>query len=139
MLSRATIGAAPPAPHLLGSSFTPAPQTGKGAHAMHHEMARLFVRLRPSMKFSVIRARKNPRSTAIIASFSQRLRLRINLYRGGQTCRKDYALRHLIDVDLHRNALCQAHPGEDWVDRGEPLPIGLRVRDVDAPGDAADM
>src|SRR6266853_1159388 len=45
--------------------------------------------------------------------------LRIDLYGGGQSGREDDALRHLIDMDAHRNALCQAHPGEDRVDRGE--------------------
>src|SRR5260370_26891489 len=54
-------------------------------------------------------------------------------------CREDHTMGHLIDVDAHRYALRQAHPGEDRVDVGEPLPVGLRVCDVDAAGDAADM
>src|SRR6516165_3672381 len=54
---------------------------------------------------------------------------------GGQ----DDALGHLIDMNTDRDALRQAHPGEDRVDVGETLPIGLCVYDVDATGDAVDM
>ena len=45
----------------------------------------------------------------------------------------------MIDVDADRNALGQAHPGEDRVDRGEALLGRLSVGDVDGAGDAADM
>src|SRR6516165_7831583 len=54
---------------------------------------------------------------------------------GGQ----DDALGHLIDMNTDRDALRQAHPGEDRVDIGETLPVGLCVCDVDATGDAVDM
>ena len=64
---------------------------------------------------------------------------RIDLHGGGHAGRKHHALGHLIDVDAHRNALRQTHSGEDRIDRGEPLAVGLRVRDVDAARDAADM
>jgi hypothetical protein len=64
---------------------------------------------------------------------------RIDLHGGRHSCRQDHTLGHLIDVDAHRNTLGQANPGEDWVDVGEPLPVGLRVCDVDAARDAADM
>src|SRR5260370_30391965 len=64
---------------------------------------------------------------------------RIDLHGRRHPCREDHTLWHLIDVDAHRYALRQAHPGEDRVDVGEPLPVGLRVCDVDAAGAAADM
>ena len=40
--------------------------------------------------------------------------------------RQDHALWYLIDVNAHRDTLCQAHPGEDWIDRRQLLPVGLR-------------
>jgi hypothetical protein len=42
-------------------------------------------------------------------------------------------------VDAYRDALREAHPSEDRIDGGEPLPIGLCVRDVDAAGNAVDV
>ena len=45
----------------------------------------------------------------------------------------------MLYVDPNRDALRKPHPGEDWVDIGKPLPVGLRVRDVDGAGDAVDM
>jgi hypothetical protein len=65
--------------------------------------------------------------------------LRFDLHGGGHTLRQHYPLRHLVDMDAYRNALRQAHPGEDRVDVGEALPIGLRVRNINAAGDAVDM
>ena len=47
--------------------------------------------------------------------------------------------RHLVDMDADRDALGQAHPGEDRVDGRDPLPVGLRVRHVDGAGDAVDV
>ena len=64
---------------------------------------------------------------------------RIDLHGGGHSRREHHALGHLIDVDAHRDALREAHPGEDRVDGREPLPVGLRVRDIDGAGDAVDM
>src|SRR5262249_46978175 len=49
------------------------------------------------------------------------------------------ALGHVIDVDAHRDALGQTHPGEDRVDLRESLWAGLRIGDVDAPRDAVDV
>src|SRR6266446_5910900 len=72
-------------------------------------------------------------------SLGWRPRPRIDLHSSRHPGCEDHTLRHLIDVDAHRNALRQAHPGEDRVDRGEPLPVGLRVRHIDAARDAADM
>ena len=68
--------------------------------------------------------------------FRRRSALSIDLHGGRHSCRKHHALRHLINMDAHGDALRQAHPGKDRVDVGEPLPIGLRVGDVDAAGDA---
>jgi hypothetical protein len=75
----------------------------------------------------------------IPASLGLRPGPRIDLRGGRHPCRKDHALRHLIYVDAHWNALGKAHPGEDRVDRGKPLLIGLRVGDVDGARNAADM
>src|SRR5215471_1739188 len=65
--------------------------------------------------------------------------MRFDLHRCSHPGREDHTLGHLVDVDPHRNALGEAHPGEDRVDIGETLPVGLCVCDVDAAGDAADM
>ncbi len=50
-----------------------------------------------------------------------------------------HAVGHLIDLDPHRNALGKTHPGENRVDRRDPLRVRLRVRDVDAAREAADV
>src|SRR5205823_9791761 len=63
----------------------------------------------------------------------------IDLDGGGHAGRKNDARRHLIDMDADRDALGQAYPGEDRVDIGDPLIVGLRVRNVDRAGDAVDM
>jgi hypothetical protein len=42
-------------------------------------------------------------------------------------------------VNAHGNALGQTYPGEDWIDVGKALPIGLGIGDVDAAGDATDV
>src|SRR5260370_5623410 len=65
--------------------------------------------------------------------------LRIDLHRGRRASHQAHAIGHLIDVDAHRHALGKAHPGEDRIYRREPCLIRLRVRDVDATGDAAAM
>jgi hypothetical protein len=61
------------------------------------------------------------------------------LHGGRHAGHQSDAIRHLINVDAHRDALRETHPGEDRIYRGEPCLIRLRVRDVDATGDAADM
>ena len=66
-------------------------------------------------------------------------RPRIDLHRGRHPGREDHTLRHLIDVNAYWDALRQPHPSEDRVDRGQPLSVGLRVRDIDPARDAADM
>src|SRR5580704_2885332 len=63
----------------------------------------------------------------------------IDLHGGCHPGREDNALRHLVDMNAHRNALGKAHPREDRIDCGKPLRIGLRVRDVDGARDAVDM
>src|SRR5215510_276070 len=63
----------------------------------------------------------------------------IDLNGGGHTGREDDARRHLIDMDADRDALGKAHPGEDGVDRSDPLIVGLCVRNTDGAGDTVDM
>src|SRR3984893_7235785 len=79
------------------------------------------------------------RSASLASSLDLRFGLRINLHGGRHPGRKDHALRHLIDVDAHRNALGKAYPGEDRIDRCKPLLIGLCVRDIDGARDAVDV
>jgi hypothetical protein len=40
-------------------------------------------------------------------------------------------LGHPIDVYAHRNSLCEPDAGDDRVDCGNPLIVGLRIRIVD--------
>src|SRR5215813_661151 len=49
------------------------------------------------------------------------------------------ALGHMIDMDTHRDALGQTHPGEDRVDRREALRARFRIGNVDAARDAVDV
>src|ERR1700722_3702793 len=63
----------------------------------------------------------------------------IDLHRGGHPGHESEALRHLVDVDTHRNPLREPHPGEDRINRGDPLSIRLCVRDIDLTRDAVDM
>src|ERR1700681_1867124 len=65
--------------------------------------------------------------------------MRIDLHRGRRASHQSDAIRYLIDVDAHRHALRKADPSEDRIYRGEPRLIRLRIRDVDATGDAADV
>src|SRR5580692_4640461 len=92
--------------------------------------------------------RARPRGSSLVVQDLSPLRARlllllagprIDLNGGGHPGRKHHALGYLIDVDAHRNALRQTHPGEDRVDLSQPLPVGLRVCDVDAAGDTVDM
>jgi hypothetical protein len=62
----------------------------------------------------------------------------VDLNGGRHPGREDDARRYLLDMYAHRNALGQAHPGEDRVDSSHHLIVGLRVRDVDRAGDAVD-
>jgi len=41
----------------------------------------------------------------------------IDLHSGGHASHEMHAIGYLIDVDAHRNALREADPGEDRVDR----------------------
>src|SRR3984893_11123190 len=79
------------------------------------------------------------RSASLASSLGLRPGAVIDLHGGRHPGRKDHALRHLIDVDAHRNALGKAYPGEDRIDRCKPLLIGLRVRDIDGARDAVDV
>jgi hypothetical protein len=73
------------------------------------------------------------------ASLRQRAGARIDLHSRGHACCERHVLRHLIDVDAHRDALRQTHPGEDRVDVGKPFSIGLCGRNIDAAGEAVDV
>jgi len=76
---------------------------------------------------------------AVSGSVRRRDGLWIDLHGRRHAGHQANAIRHLIDVDVHRHALGEPHPGEDRVDRGEALQVGLRVRDIDGARDAADM
>jgi hypothetical protein len=52
----------------------------------------------------------------------------IDLYSGGHFGYEYDSLWHLIDLNAHWNSLREPHPGEDWVDRRNPLPVRLCVR-----------
>jgi hypothetical protein len=73
------------------------------------------------------------------ASLGWRTTSIVDLNRGGHARRKDDIGGHLIDMDANRDALRQAYPGEDGIDVGNSLTVGLRVRDVDCAGDAVDV
>src|SRR5580704_3619540 len=64
---------------------------------------------------------------------------RIDLYSGGHTSHQHDAVRHLVDLNANWNSLGEPDPGEDWVHRGNALPVGLSVGDVDRPRDALDV
>src|ERR1700742_921928 len=68
-----------------------------------------------------------------------RARAGIDLYRSGHAGYQPNTIRYLIDVNAYRYALRETHPGEDRIDRGESGLVRLRIRDVDAAGNAADM
>ena len=61
------------------------------------------------------------------------------MHGGGHAGREHHTIGHLIDVDAHRDALRKTDPGKDRVHVGKPLSVGLRVRNIDAAGDAVDM
>ena len=63
----------------------------------------------------------------------------IDLNSGGHASRKSDARRYLINMDANWDALGQTHPGEDRVDVGNALIVGLSIRDVDRAGDAIDV
>jgi hypothetical protein len=53
--------------------------------------------------------------------------MRVNLHRCGQASNKAYAVRHVFNPYAHWHALSQAYPGEDRVDHGKTLLVGLRI------------
>ena len=53
----------------------------------------------------------------------------IDLHGAGHAGRQDHPFRHLIDMDAHRDALGQPHPGEDRNDVGTFVANG-----ANAPG-----
>src|SRR5437879_4204621 len=63
----------------------------------------------------------------------------IDLDGGGDAGRQHDTWRHHIDMHAHRYALREAHPGEDWVDGGNPLIVRLCVRNIDRTSDAVDV
>src|SRR5579871_3777429 len=67
------------------------------------------------------------------------LRLRIDLHGGRYSAHEPNAVRHFIDVDAHRDALGEPHPGEDRVHRRQSCLIRLRVRNIDAARDTIDV
>jgi hypothetical protein len=74
-----------------------------------------------------------------LASLGWRSSSIMDLHCGSHASRKDDIGRHLINADANRNALGQAHPGEDGIDVSDPLIVGLRVCNVDCAGDAVDV
>src|SRR3954451_1465023 len=62
----------------------------------------------------------------------------INLNGGRHPGREDDARRYLVDMDAHRNALRQAHPGEDRVDISHPLIAAASDADLVNPNPARD-
>src|SRR5208337_814535 len=64
---------------------------------------------------------------------------RINLDGRSQAGNQTNAIGNLIDFDADRHALSEPDPSEDRVDVRHPLVIGVRIGDVDRPGDAADL
>src|SRR5580658_1633450 len=63
----------------------------------------------------------------------------LDLDGGRQSGHQSHALRHLIQVDAHGNALCKANPGKDRIYRGQPLLVWLGVRDVDSTRNSGNM
>src|SRR5258708_10372036 len=63
----------------------------------------------------------------------------IDLHGSRHASHQSDVIRHLIDMNAYRHTLRQPHPGEDRIHRSEPRLIRLRVRDIDASGDAPDM
>src|SRR5262245_10521446 len=59
----------------------------------------------------------------------QSIGVRSGLYldRSGYAGDETNAIGNLLDPDAHRHALGQPHPGEDRVDGGQPLLVGLRI------------
>src|SRR5262252_2667075 len=78
-------------------------------------------------------------SGALFRLTQRRPRSMVDFHGGCLAGGENDALGHMIDVDAHGNALGQTHPGEDRVDLRESLRAGLRIRDVDAPCNAADV
>ena len=72
-------------------------------------------------------------------SVRESLRARIDLNRRGHAGNQANAIRDLIDLDADRHALSEADPGEYRVDVREPLLIGVCIRDVNGPRNAADV
>ena len=62
-----------------------------------------------------------------------------DLDRRGDAGHQLHPLRNGIDVNFNRDTLCQPHPGEDRIDRGDAQLIGLRVWHVDRASDALHM
>src|SRR5260370_19135384 len=63
----------------------------------------------------------------------------IDLHGSRHASHQSDVIGHLIDMNAYRHPLRQPHPGEDRIPRSEPRLIRLRVRDIDASGDAPDM
>ena len=61
------------------------------------------------------------------------------LHSGRLTRDKAQTIRDMVNLESHRHALREPYPGENRIDGGETLRVRLRVRDVDAARDAADM
>jgi hypothetical protein len=47
----------------------------------------------------------------------------IDLNGGGHPRHLDFDRRHVVNMNVHRDALRPAHPGEDRVDRSNPCPF----------------
>ena len=64
---------------------------------------------------------------------------RIDLDGRGHAGNETNAMGDLIDFDADRHALSEPYPREDRVDVRYPLVIGVCIRDVNRPGDAANL
>ena len=63
----------------------------------------------------------------------------VDLHSRSHPLDKLHALWDLIDVDADRDALRKTYPGEDRIDRGHPLIVGLRVRNINGAGNTVDV
>src|SRR5580693_10050807 len=80
-----------------------------------------------------------PRTSPHFPASVSLVQARIDLHGGGHPRHQRDAVRYLVDLNANRNALRQPDPGEDRIDGGDALVVGLRVRDTDRTGDALDV
>jgi hypothetical protein len=61
----------------------------------------------------------------------------VDLHSGSHPLDKLHTRWDLIEVDADWDALGEAHPREDRVDRSHPLIVGLRVRNINGAGSSS--